>query len=147
MARKSVGGDYPPDWKQIARKVKDESAWCCIRCGHRHEPSSGHTLTVHHLDMNPANCRWWNLAALCQKCHLQIQHKVVMERPYYGTHSEWFKPYVAGYYAFHNQLPDDKESVNARIDELIALGQGGTFQAGLFDDGNAGQPIATEATR
>jgi len=57
-------------------------------------------LTVHHLDGDKANCRWWNLAALCQRCHLEVQAKVVMERIYPHEHSEWFKPYAAGYYAF-----------------------------------------------
>lgn len=51
-------------------------------------------------------------------------------------HSEWFKPYVAGYYAFHNSLPDDELSVLARVDDLIALGQG---QQGLFEERADGQ--------
>ena len=33
-------------------------------------------LTVHHLDGDKGNSAWWNLAALCQVCHLQIQGKV-----------------------------------------------------------------------
>lgn len=123
MARKSKG-QYPPDWPQIAKRVKDEAGWKCIRCGHLHDPQSGYTLTVHHLDIDPANCRWWNLAALCQRCHLTIQAKVVMERTWFLPHSEWFKPYVAGYYAFHYGLPDDRESVMRQVDELIAIGQG-----------------------
>lgn len=124
MPRKSHGGDYPPDWKEIADRVKTEAGWMCIRCGHPHDYVTGHVLTVHHLDLNPSNCRWWNLAALCQKCHLTIQAKVIMERTWMLPHSEWFKPYVAGYYAFHNGLPDDRDSVVPKIDELIAIGQG-----------------------
>lgn len=57
-------------------------------------------LTVHHLDGDKANVRWWNLVSLCQRCHLEIQAKVVMERVYPHEHAEWFKPFVAGYYAF-----------------------------------------------
>ncbi len=49
-------------------------------------------LTVHHLDGNKANCRWWNLAALCQRCHLTIQGRVDMRRIYPWPHSEWFRP-------------------------------------------------------
>lgn len=124
MTRKSVGGCYPENWQEIAKSVKDDAGWKCVRCGHLHEVETGHVLTVHHLDMNPANCRWWNLAALCQRCHLQIQHKVVMERVWMFEHSKWFRPYVAGYYAFHAGQPDDRDSVLTRIDELIALGQG-----------------------
>jgi 5-methylcytosine-specific restriction endonuclease McrA len=125
VTRKSIS-EYPVDWKQIARQTKDEAGWKCIRCGHVHEPATGYTLTVHHLTLDPANCRWWNLAALCQRCHLRIQAKVIMERPWMLEHSEWFRPYVAGYYAHLHGLPDDRETVMQRIDELIAIGQGVT---------------------
>lgn len=120
MARKSTG-DYPDNWKEIATEVKSEADWMCVRCGHSHDPESGYTLTVHHLDLNPANCAWWNIPALCQRCHLQIQNKVVMERRWMFEHSEWFKPYVAGYYAHLNGLPEAKEFVQAHLDELLAL--------------------------
>lgn len=123
MPRKSTG-EYPPNWKEIAAEVKELAGWRCIRCNHKHDPESGYCLTVHHLDINPANCEWWNLAALCQKCHLQIQAKVVMERPYMFEHSEWFKPYAAGYYAKRNGLPTDKAYVMAHLSELLGLGSG-----------------------
>jgi hypothetical protein len=79
-------------------------------------------LTVHHLDMNKANCKWWNLCALCQRCHLQIQGKVQMARVWPWEHSCWFKPYVAGYYAsvyLGQEL--ERPAVEARLDELLAL--------------------------
>jgi 5-methylcytosine-specific restriction endonuclease McrA len=117
-------GEYPPDWAEIAAQTKEGAGWECVRCGHAHEPATGYSLTVHHLDLDKSNCRWWNLAALCQRCHLQIQGRVIMERPWMLPHSDWFKPYVAGYYAFHHSLPDDRESVVERVDWLIALGQG-----------------------
>lgn len=124
MTRRSEGGDYPPDWKDIARRVKDEAGWKCIRCGHPHEPETGYTLTVHHADLDPSNNRWHNLLALCQRCHLSIQSRVVMARPWMLEHSEWFKRYVAGYYAALFGLPDDRDSVEANINALIAMGQG-----------------------
>ena len=79
-------------------------------------------LTVHHLDGNKANCRWWNLAALCQRCHLEIQGKVVMDRVWPHEHSRWFRPYVAGYYA-HRYLGQDltRQEAEARTEELLAL--------------------------
>jgi len=79
-------------------------------------------LTVHHLDMDKANCRWWNLAALCQRCHLQIQGKVQMERVWVWEHSDWFKPYVAGFYAW-SYLGEDltRDEVEGRLDELLEL--------------------------
>ncbi len=79
-------------------------------------------LTVHHLDGDKANCRWWNLAALCQRCHLTIQGRVVMARIWPWEHSEWFRPYVAGYYAsvyLGEEL--EREQVEARLDELLDL--------------------------
>lgn len=79
-------------------------------------------LTVHHLDGVKANCRWWNLAALDQRCHLQIQGKVQMERVYPWEHSAWFRPYVAGYYAWTYLGEDlDRASTLARLDELLGL--------------------------
>ena len=119
MKRKSTGY-YPENWKEIAVAIKQEAGWKCVRCGEPHDPITGHTLTVHHLDINPANCEWWNIPALCQRCHLTIQSKVIIEQPYMFEHSEWFKPYVAGYYAHLAGLPTDREYVMAHLDELLA---------------------------
>lgn len=117
-------GEYPANWNEIAQATKEAAGNCCIRCGHGNDRKSGHVLTVHHLDANKSNCAWWNLAALCQRCHLSIQGRVIMERTWMLPHSKWFKPYVAGYYAFHYGLPDDRKFVEAHIDELIDLGCG-----------------------
>ena len=108
MKRKSTG-EYPPNWKDIAKAVKDAAGWKCVRCGHRHEPETGYCLTVHHLDIDPSNCAWWNIPALCQRCHLSIQGKVVMEREYMFEHSAWFKPYVYTYYATRNHPQNTKD--------------------------------------
>lgn len=79
-------------------------------------------LTVHHLNGDKADCRWWNLASLCQRCHLRIQRTVVMPRVFPWEHSEWFKPYAAGWYA-HVYLGEDltREETLERLDELLAL--------------------------
>ncbi len=121
MPRKSKG-EYPPNWKEIANQVKEEAGWKCVRCNHPHDPEAGYCLTVHHLDIDPSNCRWWNIPALCQRCHLTIQAKVVMERQWMFEHSEWFKPYVAGWYAFKYLGQDlSRDEVMGRIDELLSL--------------------------
>lgn len=114
---------YPPDWPEIAMRTKDEAGWKCVRCGHPHDRQSGYVLTVHHLDLDPQNCEWWNIPALCQKCHLHIQAKVVMERPYWFEHSEWFKPYVAGYYAHVYGHPTDRVWVKEHLDMLLDYGR------------------------
>jgi 5-methylcytosine-specific restriction endonuclease McrA len=109
--------NYPSNWKEIATAVKETAAWRCIRCGHDHDTEAGYMLTVHHIDMDKANCLWWNLAALCQRCHLSVQARVKINRVWMFDHSEWFRPYVAGYYAF---LRGDDDSRSAVEDALIA---------------------------
>ena len=79
-------------------------------------------LTVHHLTGEKRDCRWWNLAALCQRCHLQIQGRVNMAQLWPHEHSEWFKPYAAGYYAFVYRGQElSREEVEAQLGELLAL--------------------------
>lgn len=80
-------------------------------------------LTVHHLNGNKADCRWHNLIAACQRCHLNVQRRVVMERPWPWPHNEWFKPYAAAFYA-STLLGEEltREQTEARLEELLALG-------------------------
>lgn len=122
MPRRSIDGQYPKDWQEIARRVKDEANWRCIRCNHGNDLQNGYVLTVHHLDMNPANNKWWNIVCLCQRCHLKVQAKLNPDRPYSLEHSGWYKPYVAGFYAmkYLGQEISRKEAVK-RLDELLAL--------------------------
>ncbi|MDD5305410.1 MAG: hypothetical protein PHS14_20110, partial [Elusimicrobia bacterium] len=51
-------------------------------------------LTVHHLDGNKANVRLWNLAALCQVCHLVIQGRVAFYQSYPFPHTPWMARHV-----------------------------------------------------
>jgi len=119
--RKSIS-EYPDNWLEIATQVKKAAGWQCVRCGHPHDINTGHVLTVHHLDLDPANCEWYNTPALCQRCHLHIQAKVVMEQRYMFEHSEWFRPYAAGYYASMNGHPTDREWVMENLGFLLSLG-------------------------
>ena len=119
---KRFTGDYPPDWGSIAHAVKTAAHWMCVRCGAPHDRATYHVLTVHHLDGDKANCRWWNCLALCQRCHLRIQGKVYPYRPWVWEHSEWFKPYAAGFYAWrYLGVHLTREEVELRLDELLAL--------------------------
>jgi hypothetical protein len=86
-------------------------------------------LTVHHLLTGPVgkrNLKWWNLVSLCQRCHLNIQRRVDLVRPWPYSHSEWFKIYAAGWYAW-NYLGEDLSRAQAqeRLEELLALEQRG----------------------
>lgn len=94
-----------------------------LRCGEASRVEAAwRILTVHHLDGVKANLRWWNLAALCQRCHLQIQSRVLMERVYPWEHTPWFRPYVAGYYAWMYLGEElSREQVEERMDELLEL--------------------------
>lgn len=141
---KNFTGDYPDDWKTIATAVKDAAGWRCVRCSHPHETPGNpvscddqcdptrhrngklndgkqRILTVHHLNNDKTCVEWWNLAALCQVCHLIIQAKVDMNRPWLMfPHSEWFKPYVAGFYAwnYHGEKVTRDEAVERMYDLL-----------------------------
>lgn len=92
--------NYPDDWKEIAGRVKAAAGNRCERCKHINDLASGHVLTVHHLDGDKANCEDWNLAALCQRCHLAIQGRVKMDQGFFEALlpvSEWFRPHLDGY--------------------------------------------------
>lgn len=92
--------------------------------GHDLIEAEWRVLTVHHLDGDKANCRWWNLLALCQVCHLYIQGKVIPERPWLFEHTPWFKPYVAGFYAFYHAGAElSRAEVEAHLDTWLELGQ------------------------
>lgn len=137
-------GQYTDDWKEIADGVKDKVGWRCARCGHPAEKPgqrvrcddkcdpSRHpgglndgrqrVLTIHHLTGQKDLNLWWNLAPLCQVCHLVIQGKVVMERRWMFEHSDWFKPYVAGWYAYKYLGQElSRDEVMRRLDELLNL--------------------------
>lgn len=96
---------------------------CTEHCTHATDGKL-RVLTVHHLDGDKANSRWWNLLALCQVCHLQIQARVIPERPYLFEHTAWFKPYVAGFYAwYHGGREISRAEAEAELDRWLALGQ------------------------
>jgi hypothetical protein len=99
--------DYDQDQRKIQR-WEYEAHW--------------RVLTVHHLSGEKADCRFWNLASLCQRCHLLIQAKVHLERRWNREHSDWFKVYAAGYYAW-SILGEEltREQTMERLDELLAL--------------------------
>ncbi|HLB36057.1 MAG TPA: hypothetical protein VJL31_05780 [Gemmatimonadales bacterium] len=98
-------GTYPLNWSEVAYLVKCVAGWRCERCRHRHETPSRRKgcdrfcrhvrdgkqrmLTVAHLDNDRSNCARWNLAALCQVCHLKLQTRLVMGQVFMFEHSVW----------------------------------------------------------
>ena len=96
-------GVYPFDWPEISASVKEKAGNKCERCRHPDDPPSGYMLTVHHLDRNKSNIADWNLAALCQRCHLhfesmtlrQIYH-LSLQSAAFGVNEDWLKPHLDG---------------------------------------------------
>lgn len=111
-------GDICPDW------VLSDGTQPAVPTNARDVEAQWRILTVHHLNGRKHDCRWWNLTPLCQRCHLTIQGKVKMERVYPLEHSDWFKLYAAGWYAYA-YLDEDltPEQTADRMDELLALEQ------------------------
>lgn len=91
-------GEWTP-CDDICRHASNLEHW---RPNGKYGEAQWRILTVHHLDGNKANCEEWNLAALCQKCHLTVQGRVKMDQMFFAEVldvSEWFKPHLAGYLA------------------------------------------------
>ena len=100
-------GKYPANWKLISRTVKDDVGWRCERCQHVHDPAGGYTLTVHHLVNDTYLSLRWNLAGLCQRCHMEMHGRRVN---LYQTFmfsiipaSEWFIPHLAGFLEWYER--------------------------------------------
>lgn len=89
--------DYPEDWDDITARIKQEAGWECERCGHGHDPAAGYTLTTAHMIPDKSLVEDWNLAALCQRCHLICQHRIDFEQPYMFEHSDWLEWRVSEY--------------------------------------------------
>ena len=81
--------DYPEYWPLVAVLIKALASWRCEHCGRPHDPPSGYTLTVHHLDGDKANCTYTNLVALCQRCHLRIQAAYLPGQLFFGDAPAW----------------------------------------------------------
>lgn len=115
-------GQYADNGKDIRRAARERAGNICIRC---QSPSvKGRILTTHHFDGNKGNDSWWNLLALCQVCHLQVQAKVDPHIPYFLEHKDWIKPYVAGFYAHKYECKEiTMEEANERMSELLAYEQ------------------------
>ena len=90
-------GEYPPNWNEIAEQVKEDAGGKCERCDHPDDAATHHVLTTHHLDGDKSNVERYNLAALCQRCHLSIQGRVDFSQFYMLGHSPWMQPHVEAF--------------------------------------------------
>jgi hypothetical protein len=81
------GETYPAQWEAglIQWEINSLANWQCEHCGMlfprgdtraitaRNRNGQPVVLTVHHLNGQKNDCRWQNLLACCQGCHLHIQ--------------------------------------------------------------------------
>lgn len=138
--RLNISGEYTSDWGKLAERLKAEVGYRCIRCRHRYQrgddprqcdaecthlpDGKARVLTIHHLNGDKGDNRWFNTLALCQSCHLTIQARVIPERPWLWSHSPWFVPYVCGFYArYYGNLDITRQEAEADPDRWLALGQ------------------------
>lgn len=82
--------DYHPKWPLIVYLIKERRAkncceWCGIRNGRLH-PITGSkvALAVAHINQDRNFNRFWNLACLCQRCHLAHDRKQHIFNRKYG---------------------------------------------------------------
>lgn len=92
---------YPKDWLLISRRIRFERAknkceWCKVENYTIHPVTlSKVILTVAHLGIdkpdgtpgdkaNTMDCREENLAALCQRCHLNFDRKQHIQNRYHN---------------------------------------------------------------
>jgi hypothetical protein len=102
--RATEAGAYPAEWPAVAWLVKTMAGWRCERCEAPHGPIP-RVLTVHHLDGDKDNLEHWNLAALCQRCHLQVQNRVTFYQDWPFAHTPWMAHHVADYNEWARQTP------------------------------------------
>ena len=96
---------YPIWWDYIAKRIKRRAGWKCEICGHKHDAENGYTLTVHHLIPIKSLCYDWNLAALCQRCHLKVQDRVSLLQIDLFL-PQWLTPHIEGFLAWLNSDQD-----------------------------------------
>ncbi len=112
-------GEYHENWSDIAQAVKADANGKCVRCGHKHEPSTGYCLTVHHFDGNKSNNGRWNLIPLCQRCHLSVQQRVDPDVALMFEPALWAMPYIAGLYEARRGLPGPLYRLSDWIDNYV----------------------------
>lgn len=113
--------DDPAECKRL--EVRRGLLPCDENCMHMNlisdnpNPDPQRVLTVHHLDGDKANCLWWNLAPLCQVCHLRIQAKIKMQQHFLfpTLHRAWFQPYLIGAMQFTSL----KEGMHESYQQII----------------------------
>ena len=92
--------EYPPRWSRTSKWLRGHAGWRCELCGVKNGPPPN-LLTVHHLDGNKWNLLPWNLAALCQNCHRQVQWTLdFCQSTLTDIYPDWLREHVRAYNAW-----------------------------------------------
>lgn len=84
--------DYHPKWEKISKfirfyRARNMCEWCGAVNRLPHPITGSHVvLTVAHLDRNPKNNSFFNLAALCNYCHLNYDRSQHIRNRRYGRY-------------------------------------------------------------
>jgi len=113
---------YAINWPEIAAKVKNVYNNTCEACHHKHDPKEGYTLTVHHIDGDTMNNQDWNLACLCQRCHLRYEHQIVFDQLLFSWcwPNHWLCKHLVGYMKWKVQRMKNHESATNSINNRAA---------------------------
>lgn len=82
--------EYHPKWKKISKfirfyRARNHCEWCgCENYQPHPDTGSKVILTVAHIDQDINNNSFFNLAALCQKCHLNHDRSQHIRNRKYG---------------------------------------------------------------
>lgn len=81
--------EYTPDWNIISNKYRENVGWKCEECGLRLEEEKKF-LHVHHRNGVRSDNSWYNLQALCIKCHAnKPDHDHLKNSPDYAKFMEF----------------------------------------------------------
>jgi len=99
MPRKTIK-EYPDNWEEIARGIKERDGWRCQECGLEFAPDvkkvvdgngKTQTLGVHHKDRNPQNNDPANLITLCSACHCRAEWPLIRREMWEKKHKDQLK--------------------------------------------------------
>ena len=88
--------DYPKNWEEIARNIKERDSWTCQNCllpfgqGNTKLTINGKflVLIVHHKDRDTMNSDGDNLVTLCSSCHLKAEGPLIRRELFAKKHKD-----------------------------------------------------------
>jgi hypothetical protein len=112
---KRFRGAYVTEWAKISYQVKKDAGWRCVRCGHPNEGSGPHNRIPcdEHCDLerHPESVDFPEVAGQILAYFALVGSPAFtaagsppawpqQRQRVLTVHSEWIRPYIAGYYAW-----------------------------------------------